>query len=101
MLTLPQIPDHLKVQTAPKPRGNNRITETLSLDSDEEQPASRLSSSSPDCITLDSDEDDEPPSKRARSGGLPSPLTISSAGTSPRPPLPPTPGSPELICLDD
>jgi len=94
----PKVPDHLS-----RPR-NEALS--LSIESDEEtkaatpakaQTSSRLSTSSVDCITLDSDseeEEEEPPSKRARSS-LPlstSPLTLSSAGT---------PASPDLITIDD
>ena len=59
--------------------------------------------SSVDCITLDSDSEAEgevarpPPGKRARLSACPSPLTLSSAGTSPLP----EPASPDLITIDD
>lgn len=107
-----KVPEHLRPQAPSSLQAHARVTATLSLDSDEEtavvrEPQAGSSScrrsSSVDCITLDSDSEAEseaarpPPGKRARLSACPSPLTLSSAGTSPLP----GPASPDLITIED
>ena len=110
----PKTPEHLRVaDSVPVSRVGSLVTETLSLDSDEEvigsglgskappPAARRLSTDSADCITLDSDSEEEtrPVTKRQRMTDG-SPLTVSSTATSP--------GltrdnnrSPDIITIDD
>jgi len=109
----PKIPDHLKMpQGGPRPAASS-----YSLDSDDDgvgggraapqqgrRTESRLSStsSSVDCITLDTSEDEdgggEPQAKRARMGGDGSPLTVSSTSS---PSVFHALGSPDCITIDD
>ena len=111
----PKIPDHLKMpQGGPRPAA---AASSYSLDSDDDgvgggraapqqgrRTESRLSStsSSVDCITLDTSEDEdgggEPQAKRARMGGDGSPLTVSSTSS---PSVFHALGSPDCITIDD
>lgn len=102
----PKIPDHLRVQDNAPARG--KVTATLSLDSDDEKSnegdkeasstrTRQPSSSSVDCITLDSDTEEEAPieplPKKARMSGY-SPVKILGIPSD-------SSASPDCITIDD